>query len=121
MNIEFYRDYCMAKSGTTEGFPFDEETLVFKVMGKMYALMNVEPFLSITMKCDPERAIALREEFAGVKPGYHASKKHWNTVMTDGSVSDEHLLEWTDHSYEMVIKGLTKALKQELAYLESTS
>lgn len=107
----------MSKPGTTESFPFDEQTLVFKVMGKMYALTSVETFLSINLKCDPEKALELREQFAGVKPGYHMSKKHWNTVMTDGSVSNEHLIEWTDHSYDLVVKGLTKALKTELALL----
>ncbi|MCP4457246.1 MAG: MmcQ/YjbR family DNA-binding protein [Cytophagales bacterium] len=113
MDIEQVRDHCMSKPGTMESFPFDEESLVFKVMGKMYALMNVESFLSINLKCDPEKAIELREQFAGVKPGYHMSKKHWNTVMTDGSVADEYLIEWLDDSYDLVVAGLPKALKEE--------
>ncbi len=118
MNIEQFRDYCLSKPGTTDDFPFDEETLVFKVMGKIYALTGVESFQSINLKCDPEKAIELREQYVGVMPGYHMNKKHWNTVMADGSVSDEYLLEWTDHSYELVVKGLTKALKEELAQSE---
>jgi len=117
MNVEQYRDYCLAKPGSTEGFPFNEVVLVFKVMGKMFAFMDVDKFDKIIMKCDPEKAIELREQFEGVEPGYHTSNKHWNNVLTDGSVSDEHILEWTDHSYEMVVKGMTKKLKMELANL----
>ncbi len=117
MNIESYRDYCMAKKGVTESFPFDAGTLVFKVMGKMFALTSVDRFVSINLKCEPEKAIELREKYPGVKAGYHMNKKHWNTVNTDGSISDELLEEWIDHSYDLVVKGLTKALKAELATL----
>jgi predicted DNA-binding protein (MmcQ/YjbR family) len=117
MNIEEYRDYCLAKPGTSEGFPFDEKTLVFKVMGKMYSLTGVEIFQSVNLKCDPSRALELREKFDGVKPGYHMNKRLWNTVMTDGSITDELLIELTDHSYDLVVLGLTKDLKLALEKL----
>ena len=115
MNVEEFRDYCLLKPGTTEGFPFDETTLVFKVMGKMYALTNVDLFEGINLKCDPERALELREENDGIQPGYHMSKKHWNTVSTDGRVEDSLLFELIDHSYDLVVKSLTKKLQAELA------
>lgn len=117
MNIEVYRDYCLHKKGVTEGFPFDENVLVFKVMGKMFALTGIDQFASINLKCDPERAIELREEFPAVTPGYHMSKKHWNTVLMDGSLSDDFVFELIDHSYDLVVKTLTKKLKEELALL----
>lgn len=117
MNIEVYRDYCLHKKGVTEGFPFDENVLVFKVMGKMFALTGIDQFASINLKCDPERAIELREEFPTVTPGYHMSKKHWNTVLMDGSLSDDFVFELIDHSYDLVVKTLTKKLKEELALL----
>lgn len=114
MDIETYRDYCLAKPGTTEGFPFDNKTLVFKVMNKMFALTDVDEFVSINLKCDPERAIALREEYDGsIVPGYHMSKKHWNTVLTDGSVPDKFLLELIDHSYQLIVDSLPKKVKAE--------
>lgn len=114
MNIESFREYCLAKPGVTEGFPFDSKTLVFKVMGKLFALTNVDVFESVNLKCDPERAIELRETFQGVKPGYHMNKKHWNTVSTVTDVPEKLLLELTDHSYELVVKSLTKKLRDEL-------
>lgn len=114
MNIESFRDYCLAKPGVTEGFPFDSKTLVFKVMGKMFALTNVDLFQSINLKCDPEYAIELRETFQGVKPGYHMSKKHWNTVTVQSDVPEKLLLEFIDQSYNLVVKSLTKKLRDEL-------
>lgn len=113
MNIEFYREYCIAKPGVTEHFPFDENTLVFKVMGKMFALADVEEFVSVNLKCDPEEAVRLRELFEGIMPGYHMNKKHWNTVLTDGSVPDKKILELIDHSYDLIVDGLPKKLKEE--------
>ena len=92
MNIEEYRDYCIAKPGVTEGFPFDEKALVFKVMDKMFALTNITLFESVNLKCDPEKAIELREEYEGINTGYHMSKKHWNTVIIDSDVSTELLI-----------------------------
>lgn len=118
VNIESYRDYCISKPGVTEDFPFDENTLVFKVMGKMFALADVEEFISMNLKCDPERAVELREKYDGtVLPGYHMNKKHWNTVMVDGAMNDRELQDLIDHSYELVASGLPKALKEELKNL----
>ncbi len=117
MNIEEFRNYCIAKKGVTEEFPFDETTLVFKVMGKMFAITGIDTFEGINLKCDPEKAIDLRERYSGVKPGYHMSKKHWNTVATDGSVEDTLIYEWIDDSYDLIVKSLTKKLREELTLL----
>ena len=111
MNIESFRTYCLIKKGVTEEFPFDEETLALKVMGKIFALTNINGFSSINLKCDPENAIELREKYAAVQPGYHMSKKHWNTVLIDGSVPDKLLRQWIDESYHLVVSGLTKTQK----------
>ena len=118
MNIEYFREYCLAKNGVTEEFPFDEKTLVFKVMNKMFALTGIDTFVSINIKCDPEKAIELREHYDSVIPGYHMSKKHWNTVKIDGTISDKLILGWLDHSYDLVVSGLTKKLKEELKSLD---
>jgi len=117
LNIESFRIYCLLKKGVTEEFPFGEETLVFKVMGKMFALTDVERFESINLKCDPGQAVQLREEFPAVLPGYHMNKKHWNTVLMDGSVGDKHLKAWIDDSYNLVAASLNKAFRQELEVL----
>lgn len=121
MNVEQYRDYCLSKKGVTEHFPFDETTLVFKVMNKMFALcgLNRIPF-GVNLKCDPDWAIELREEYDGtIIPGWHMSKKHWNTVEPNGNLSDDFFKELIDHSYDLVVNSLTKKLKQELENLES--
>ena len=117
MNIEEYRNYCLAKKGVTEEFPFDESTLVFKVMGKMFTATDIDKFASFNVKCDPEKAITLREQFSGVKPGYHMNKKHWNTLEMDGSLPDDRVREWIDDSYGLVVAGLTKKIRQELEAL----
>lgn len=117
MNIEEFRDYCMNKKGTTEEFPFDKITLVFKVMGKMFALTSLEGDFYINLKCDPAIAIELREKHAAVQPGYHMNKKHWNTISMDGSLAPDDLKQWIDDSYDLVVKGLTKAVKKELEEL----
>lgn len=114
MNIEEYRNYCLSKAGVTEGFPFYQATLVFKVMNKMFALTNVDLFEGINLKCDPERALELRAEFAAITAGYHMSKKHWNTVGVDAGVSDALIYELIDHSYELVVQSLPKKLQKEL-------
>lgn len=114
MDAETFRNYCLAKKGVTEGFPFDKETLVFKVMGKMFALTDVDTFPSINLKCDPEKAHELRERFSAVQPGYHMNKAHWNTVIMDGSVPDKLIFEWVDHSYMLVAASLPKKLRHEL-------
>lgn len=114
MNIESFREFCLDKPGVSEGFPFDTNTLVFKVAGKMFALTNIDLFQSVNMKCDPEYAIELRETFQGIKPGYHMSKKHWNTVSTESDVPDKLILELVDQSYNLVVKSLTKRLRDGL-------
>ncbi len=115
MNIEELREYCLSKKGVTESFPFDEDTLVFKVIDKAFLLTGIsERPVSFNVKCDPEKAILLREKYSCVEPGYHMNKKHWNTVVADGSVSEKMLREWIDHSYEQVIIGLTKAKRAML-------
>jgi len=115
MDIESFREYCLSKKGVTEEFPFDETTLVFKVMGKMFALtgLNKIPF-SVNLKCDPDRAIELREYHPEIIAGYHMSKKHWNTVNFSGGLATNMLTELIDHSYALVVSGLTKKAKQEL-------
>jgi len=117
MNIEELRDYCISKKAVTECFPFDEETLVFKVMDKMFLLTNINKELSMNVKCDPEKAIELREEYAAVLPGWHMNKKHWNTVNIDGSISDDKLKEWIDHSYDLIVSKLPKKLQNDLKQL----
>jgi len=114
MDIESFRNYCIAKPGTTEEFPFDNNTLVFKVLGKMYALADVDEFESINLKCQPELAAELREKYPGVTPGYHMNKKHWNTVRMDGSIPDPTILSWINLSYDLVVKGLPKKLRDTL-------
>ncbi len=114
MNIEELREYCLAKKGTTESFPFDEDTLVFKVMNKMYCLTSLSEPESINLKCDPEKAIVLRESFPGVLPGWHMNKKKWNTVMLNEGISHQLLCEWIDHSYDEVVQKLSKKDKISL-------
>ncbi|MDB5239606.1 MAG: MmcQ-like protein [Spirosoma sp.] len=115
MNTETLRDYCITKPGVTESFPFDTVTLVFKVGNKIFALLDTESRpTTINLKCDPERAVQLREMFSAVLPGYHMNKAHWNTVTLDGSVRWQDIREWIDHSYELVKKGLSKAVREGL-------
>lgn len=115
MNTEILREYCIAKDGATESFPFGEETLVFKVGGKIFALLDIESRpTTINLKCDPERAVLLREEFSVVKPGYHMNKKHWNTVTVNSSIRSSDLQEWINHSYDLVRKSLPKAVRDQL-------
>lgn len=118
MNIEELRSYCLSKKAVEECFPFDEETLVFKVMGKMFLLTGIDSKpLEFNVKCDPELAVQLREQYVCVKPGFHMSKTHWNTVVCDNSVPKKQLKIWIDHSYDVVVKGLTKKQRQELESL----
>lgn len=114
MDIISFREYCLSKRGVTESFPFGEPTLVFKVMDKMFALTNVDNFVSVNLKCDPEKAIALREEYPSVLPGYHMNKKHWNTIEVNGTIPDDLFKSWVDHSYDLVVSGLPKNKRQEL-------
>lgn len=121
MNIESYRNYCINKKGVTEHFPFDEDTLVFKVMGKMYALSSLkkweEEIPAVNLKCDPDRALELRAEYEAVQPGYHMNKNLWNTVAINQDVPDKMILELIDHSYDLIVLSLTKKLQAELAIL----
>jgi predicted DNA-binding protein (MmcQ/YjbR family) len=115
MNIETLRSYCLSKKEVTESLPFGDDTLVFKVFDKMFALMNLEGELSINLKCDPLLAISLREQHEAVIPGYHMNKQHWNTVLINGTVSDVLIKEWIDHSYSLVVNSLPKIKQQQLS------
>ncbi|RTY70645.1 MmcQ/YjbR family DNA-binding protein [Flavobacterium sp. LB2P53] len=122
MNLETYYEYCLSKKGVTEHFPFDEDTLVFKVGGKMFALSSLSQWEkgqpSVNLKCDPERAQELRAEYEDIQPGFHMSKTHWNTIAVNESVADALLKELVDHSYDLVFKSLTKKLQSEIQELE---
>jgi predicted DNA-binding protein (MmcQ/YjbR family) len=112
MNIEDIRVYCLAKAGAEESLPFGPDTLVFKVQGKVFLLLPLdEESLRFNVKCDPERALDLRAAYPAVLPGYHMNKKHWNTIMVDGSVPRKQLLEWIDHSYALVSGARTSPKK----------
>jgi predicted DNA-binding protein (MmcQ/YjbR family) len=114
MNIEELRSYCLAFKGVSESFPFDSDTLVFKVMDKMFLLVSLSSSLSFNVKCDPEVALRLREEYPCVQPGYHMSKKHWNTIRVDGSVPDKLLYSWIEDSYRLVAASLPRRIHQQL-------
>ncbi|MDB4297716.1 MmcQ/YjbR family DNA-binding protein [Flavobacteriaceae bacterium] len=117
MNIEELRLYCLSKYLVTESFPFDETTLVFKVADKMFALngLNRLPH-SVNLKCNPEIALELREAFNAVEPGYHMSKKHWNTILLEGDMNSTDLKKWIDHSYDLVVASFSKKRKVELGF-----
>lgn len=114
MNIESFREYCLAKNAVTEDMPFGEGTLVFRVGGKIFALTSIEGNFSVNLKCDPERAIQLREEHDAIVPGYHMNKKHWNTVYADGRISNALFCTLIDHSYELVLASLPKKMREDL-------
>ena len=111
MNTEELRDYCLQKQGVTEGFPFGEDTLVFKIGGKLFLLIGLEEGNRFNVKCDPELAVELRERHSEVKPGFHMNKTHWNTVYMDGALSYKQLYEMIDHSYNLIFKSLPKTLQ----------
>jgi predicted DNA-binding protein (MmcQ/YjbR family) len=115
MNIEEFYAYCLEKKGVSEHFPFDEQTLVFKVGTKIFALTDVTSFRSINLKCNPEKVIELREEYAAVQPGYHMNKKHWNTILLFSDLDDQLLKELIDHSYNLVLNSLPKKTRDEIA------
>ncbi|MFD1293417.1 MmcQ/YjbR family DNA-binding protein [Lutibacter holmesii] len=118
MNIEEFRTYCLSKKYVTESFPFDETTLVFKVADKMFALSGLDRQpTQVNLKCDPEKAIALRETYEDIIAGYHMSKKHWNTIIIDGNISNELIVELINHSYDLVVKGMTKKKQRELGFI----
>lgn len=112
MNLESFRAYCLSKPEVKEDMPFDENTLCMKVAGKIFAICDLYDFQSINLKCDPEKAIELRASYASVTPGYHMNKQHWNTIALDGSMPDQELRYWIDHSYDLVWAGLPKKLRQ---------
>lgn len=116
LSLDTIRTYCLRKKGKiTEEFPFDEETLVVKVHGKIFLLTGIanEP-LRINLKCDPKLALELRDQYEAVQPGYHMNKKHWNTVILDGTIPTPRVLEMIDHSYDMVVNGLPRSLRVKL-------
>ncbi|MFV9549912.1 MmcQ/YjbR family DNA-binding protein [Algibacter sp. PT7-4] len=119
MNIEQIREYCLAKKETTEDFPFDEDTLVFKVLGKMFALVGLKKWeagqAAINLKADPEYSQELRAQYSSIRPGYHMSKKHWNTLyIHEGELHPQIIKDLIDHSYNMVVKGMTKKMRETL-------
>jgi predicted DNA-binding protein (MmcQ/YjbR family) len=114
MHFDELIHFCFQLTGATETFPFDKRTLVIKVQGKMFALVNVDNPVSINLKCDPERAIDLRERYDGIQAGYHMSKKHWNTISLEGQVDDNLIKELIVHSYDLVVASLPKKLRDEL-------
>jgi predicted DNA-binding protein (MmcQ/YjbR family) len=120
MDLDHLLSYISPKAGVEETFPFDEKTLVWKVMGKMFALSNItDEVLRVNLKCDPDRSIELREEYPEIIPGYHMNKKHWNTlIIGEGGLEQSIIHSLIDHSYELVVKSLTKAKREELASLK---
>jgi predicted DNA-binding protein (MmcQ/YjbR family) len=116
MNADAIREYCLKKKGKiTEGFPFGEGVLVFKVEGKMFLLMNLDEHpVTMNVKCDPELAVDLRERYEAVRPGYHMNKVHWNTVVLDASIPSSEILKMIDHSYEQIVRGMKKSIVEKL-------
>lgn len=114
MYIDEFREYCLSKKEVTEELPFDENTLVFKVAGKIFAITDIDKFESINLKCNPEKAEDLRANYNAIQPGYHMNKKHWNTILNNSDVNDILLKQMIDESYNLVILGLPKKIKQEL-------
>jgi predicted DNA-binding protein (MmcQ/YjbR family) len=115
MDLQHLRTYCLQKHGVTEEMPFGDTILVFKVVNKIFLLTNLDLFEFINVKCDPELAVELREQYEAVIPGYHMNKKHWNTVRMDAGLPTKLILQWVDHSYDMVIKGLSQKERASLA------
>lgn len=116
MDIETLRTYCLSKKAVTEDFPFGEDTLVFRVMNKIFLLVSLSSNpLQFNAKCDPDKAIELREQYDAVQPGYHMNKKHWNTIILDGSLSTSLVKEMIDDSYALIVKSLSKKDRESLA------
>src|SRR5436189_6371998 len=115
MDVEEFREYCLAKGGVTESTPFGETVLVFKVAGKMFALAALDDMPStVNLKCDPDLALELRDRYEQVQPGYHMNKKHWNTVVLDGVIPEREIRKMVDDSYELVVQSLPKAKRAKL-------
>ena len=123
MDIQQFFDYCLSKKGVTEHFPFNEDALVLKVGGKMFLLSSLSSWEKgnpkVNLKCDPERAQELRAEYDGIQPGYHMSKKHWNTISINEEVPDTLVKELIDHSYELVFSSLPNKIKNEILIVEN--
>ena len=119
MDIETIRNYCLAKTAVTEGFPFDQDTLVFKVAGKMFLLTSLSKSNSINVKCEAEYAVDLREKYDAIQPGYHMNKNYWNTIDVSTGLDDEFIFSLIDHSYNQVVAGFSKKMKAELAALKA--
>jgi predicted DNA-binding protein (MmcQ/YjbR family) len=119
MNIEELRDYCISKPAVTESFPFDENTLVFKVAGKMFLLTDLVDAFSMNIKNTPEKVIELKEQYPSVLPGYHMSKIHWITVIIDGMIADHLLKQWIDESYNLIVSGFSG--KEKKLFAEMTA
>lgn len=115
--LDEFREYCLSKPGVTEDTPFGPDTLVFKVMNKMFAVTGIDKYEFVNLKCAPERALELREQWPRIKPGWHMNKQHWNSVYVDGSVPDNLIKELTDHSYQLIVASLPKKLRDELNQL----
>jgi predicted DNA-binding protein (MmcQ/YjbR family) len=114
MTLEYFRDYCLSLPGVTEDTPFDANTLCFRVGGKIFAILDMELFDYVNLKCDPELAVELRERYSGITPGYHMNKKLWNSVSVQGNVPDALILELADHSYRLILDSLPKKVKDSL-------
>lgn len=112
MNLEIVREHCLKKKGVTEELPFNEDSPVYKVVGKIFCIASLNYPFSINLKCDPEKAIDLRERYGEITPGYHMNKTHWNTILLEGSVPDKLILELIDHSYDLVVSRLKKSEKK---------
>jgi predicted DNA-binding protein (MmcQ/YjbR family) len=113
MNVESFRDYCLNKVAATEGAPFGPDNIVFKVEGKMFALLALDEVPPrVNLKCDPDLALELRDRYEQVRPGYHMNKKHWNTIVLDGVIPEKEIKNIIDHSYELVVESLPKAKRQ---------
>ncbi|WP_445665269.1 MmcQ/YjbR family DNA-binding protein [Fodinibius sp. AD559] len=119
MNLEDFREFCLSFNGVTEEFPFDDEkNLAFKVMGKIFAITDVEEFDGINLKCDPVKAAMLRDLYKDVKPGQHMNKKHWNTIAPKGKLDDEIIKEWIKDSYNLVVEDLSRKKQKKLEKME---
>ena len=114
MELDKLREFCISKIGVTEEFPFNEDTLVFKVCGKMFCLLNLVPPHRINLKCDPERVMSLIEEFEDITPGYHMNKKHWITVSMSGTLTNKFILGLVKDSYDLVFSKISEKIKKEL-------
>ena len=114
MEIDELRTFCLSLPGTSEGLPFGPEPLVFKVLGKMFALADLEPFHEVTLKCAPDKAQELREQYSAIKPGYHMDKRHWNTIELDGSIPEATLYQWVRDSYDLVVAKLPRREQRRL-------